>query len=98
VISRESASLTARGIPAVALDPRLDDTLRLRTDSPAIDACSDANLEDAEAMLGFLPLQHDIDAGRRPVRVRNATGGRDYDAGAQEYRMLLFRSGFEGDI
>ena len=98
VISRESASLTARGIPAVALDPRLDATLRLRADSPAIDACSDADLEDAEAVLGFLPLQHDIDAARRPVRVRNATGGRDYDAGAREYRMLLFRSGFEGEI
>jgi hypothetical protein len=97
VISREVASLTARGVPAVAVDPRLDATLRLRADSPAIDACTDADLEDPEAMLGLMPLLHDIDAARRPVRVRNSTGGRDYDAGAREYSVLLFRSGFEGD-
>lgn len=95
VISREAASLTARGVPAVAADPRFDAGLRLRADSPAIDACSADDLDDAQAMLGATPLQHDFDAASRPVRVRAAADGRDYDAGAQEYREQVFGSGFE---
>jgi hypothetical protein len=40
-------------------------------------------------------LQQDLDGARRPVRVRAAVGGSEYDAGAQEYAERMFGSGFE---
>jgi hypothetical protein len=98
VLSRETASLAAFGVSALAADPRLDasaDAVRLRVDSPAIDACSADALADADAALGVVPLLHDIEGRRRPVRFRSPPGGPDYDAGAEEYDDRLFRAGFE---
>ncbi len=95
VISREATSLATRGVPALAADPRLDAAVRLRADSPAIDACPIAALDDPAALLGAAPLQQDLDGARRPVRVRAAVGGSEYDAGAQEYAERVFGSGFE---
>jgi len=97
VISREATSLATRGVPALAADPRLDAAVRLRADSPAIDACPIGALDDPAALLGAAPLQQDLDGARRPVRVRAAVGGSEYDAGAQEYADRVFGSGFESD-
>jgi hypothetical protein len=98
VYSREVASLQARGLPAIAADPRIElggDGVRLRADSPAIDACRLDSLLVPGAALGQAPLAHDYAGRRRPERVRAGAADSPYDAGADEYVERIFGAGFE---
>jgi hypothetical protein len=98
VYSREVASLQLRGVPAVAADPRVRvdaGGVRLEANSPVIDACTAADVGNATGILGLSPLAHDLTGRSRPVRLISFNPAFAYDAGADEYVVRVFASGFE---